>query len=204
MTRVVGLAADRIAPWRGADWRVEIGEGFLLVLGGLYFLVDGERAESILGVIVSVALIVDGCRQWYLGFRRLDRGRGRDLTLIRGSVGIVVGALVIGLSTFQQITVVGIRIALGLGGFAYGLLGLLVAGPSIRRRRAGWTSTGFDVLLVTLGLLLLYRVATADSISLLLGAIGWLVVCSGVAFVVLGIVRRPRPAPEPAADESRQ
>jgi len=204
MTRVVGLAADRIAPWRDADWRVVIGEGVLLVLGGIYFLVDGERAESILGVIVSAALIVDGCRQWYLGFRRLERGRGRDLTLTRGAVGIVVGALVIGLSTLRQITVVGIRIALGSGGLAYGILGFLVAVPSIRRRQASWTSIGFDVLLIALGLLVLYRVATSDSISLLLGGIGWLVVGSGLVMILVGIVRRPGPAAEPATGEPQQ
>lgn len=203
MTRVVGFAADRIAPWRGADWRVVIGEGVLLVLAGVYFLVDGERAEFILGVIISAALIVDGCRQWYLGFRRLERGRGRDLTLIRGAVGIVVGALVIGLSVSKQITVVGVRTALGVGGLTYGLLGLMVAAPSIRRRQA-WTSTGFDVLLVALGLLLLYRVATSDSIALLLGLIGWLVVCSGLVIIVLAIIRRPRPALGPVAGEPQQ
>ena len=60
MTRAVGFAADRIAPWRGADWRVVIAEGILLVLGGAYFLVDGERAEFILGIVVSAAMIVDG------------------------------------------------------------------------------------------------------------------------------------------------
>jgi uncharacterized membrane protein HdeD (DUF308 family) len=201
MARVVHLAAGRVAPWRGADWRVVIGEGVLLVLGGAYFLVDGERAEFILGVVVSAALIVDGCRQWYLGFRRLERNRRRDLTLIRGAVGIVVGALVIGLSALRQITVVGIRFALGFGGLAYGLLGLLIAAPSIRRRQASWTSTAFDVLLVALGLLLLYRVATSDSISLLLGAIGWLVVCSGLVIIAAGLVRRPAPQPASTTDE---
>jgi uncharacterized membrane protein HdeD (DUF308 family) len=204
MTRVVDFAADRVSPWRGADWRVVIGEGVLLVLGGVYFLVDGERAEFILGVIVSAALIVDGLRQWYLGFRRLERGRGRDLTLIRGAVGIVVGALVISLSVLRQITVVGIRVALGCGTLAYGLLGLVIAGPSIRRRHASWTSTGFDVLLVALGVLLLYRVATSDSISLLLGVIGWLIVCAGLVIIGVGILRRPAPAPPAATEESPQ
>ena len=44
MTRIVNLAADRVAPWRGADWRVLIAEGILLVLGGVYLLIDGQRA----------------------------------------------------------------------------------------------------------------------------------------------------------------
>ena len=34
MSRIANLAANRIAPWRGADWRVLIVEGALLVLGG--------------------------------------------------------------------------------------------------------------------------------------------------------------------------
>ena len=35
MTRIVNSAADRIAACRGADWRVVIAEGILLVLGGI-------------------------------------------------------------------------------------------------------------------------------------------------------------------------
>jgi len=193
MTRIVNLAADRVAPWRGADWRVLISEGVLLVVGGAYLLVDGQRAEFILGLVVGAALIVDGLRQWYLGFRRLSLGRLRDLTLIRGAVGIVVGLLVMGLSIAQQITVVGIRSALGVGGLAYGLLGLLIAAPTIRRHQAGWTSVGFDVLLAVVGLLLLYRVATSDSISSLLAVTGWLIVGSGLAIIAVAFLRRPTP-----------
>lgn len=201
MSRIVGMAGDLIAPWRGADWRVVIAEGGLVVLGGAYFLVDGERAEFILGLILGAALIVDGLRQCYLGFRRLSRTRLRDLTLIRGTIGIVVGGLVIGLSIARQITVVGIRITLGIGCLAYGLLGLAIAARAIRHRQASWTSTVFDALLVALGLLLCYRVATSDSISILLGVIGWLVVGSGLVIVVVGVLRRPIPTPaeEPEA-----
>src|SRR5664280_2610530 len=186
MTRIVNLAADRVAPWRGADWRVLIAEGILLVLGGVYLLIDGQRAEFVLGLVV-------GLRQWYHGFRRLSRGRPRDLTLIRGSVGIVVGIVVIGLSISQQITVVGIRSTLGVGGLAYGLLGLAIATPTIRQRQASWTSVGFDVLLVAVGLLLLYLVATSASISVLLAVIGWLVVGAGLGAVAVGLIRRPPP-----------
>jgi hypothetical protein len=35
MTRIVNSAADRIVPWRGADWRVVIAEGIPLVVGGV-------------------------------------------------------------------------------------------------------------------------------------------------------------------------
>jgi uncharacterized membrane protein HdeD (DUF308 family) len=204
MTGLVNRTADRIAPWRDADWRVLILEGVLLAFGGAYLLVDGERAEFVLGLIVGAALVVDGVRQWYLGFRRLDRGRIRDLTLIRGAVGVVVGLLVIGLSIARQITVVGIRGTLGAGALAYGLLGLTIAVPSIRARRASWTSVGFDVLLVVVGILLLYRVATSDSISILLAATGWIIVGSGIALGAVGVLRRPGPpeaGPQDATEE---
>jgi type IV secretory pathway TrbD component len=52
--------------------------------------------------------------------------------------------------------------------------------------------------MVALGCLLIYRVVTSDSISLLLGVIGWLAIGSGVAFVTVGLVRRLRMAdPDP-------
>ena len=77
MAHAMDGAADRIAPWRKADWRILVGEGLALILAGVYLLADGQRAEFILGLIVGVALLLDGIRQLYLGFRRLGRGRPR-------------------------------------------------------------------------------------------------------------------------------
>ena len=162
MGRVLDAAANRIAPWREADWRVLIVEGAVLILAGVYLIADGERAEFILGLVVAAALLIDGIRQWLLGMRRLQRGRSRDLTLVRGAVGIVTGALVLTLSVFQQITVVGIRIAIGVGGLAYGLIGLALGIPALRSRQPNWTAAVFDVLLILVSMLLLYRVATGE------------------------------------------
>ncbi len=135
MVRVLDAAANRIAPWREADWRVPIVEGAVLMLAGIYLIADGERAEFILGLVVAAALLIDGIRQRLLGLRRLQRGRSRDLTLIRGAIGIVTGALVLTLSVLQQITVVGIRIAIGVGGLAYGSIGLALGIPALRSRQ---------------------------------------------------------------------
>ncbi len=128
----------------------------------VYLIADGERAEFILGLVVAAALLIDGIRQWLLGMRRLQRGRSRDLTLVRGAVGIVTGALVLTLSVLQQITVVGIRIAIGVGGLAYGLIGLALGIPALRSRQPNWTAAVFDVLLIVVSILLLYRVVTGD------------------------------------------
>lgn len=191
MTRVLDATADRIAPWRRADWRVLVVEGVALVVAGGYLLVDGERAEFILGLVVGAALFIDGVRQWVLGFRRLANGRVRDLTLIRGAVGIVTGSLIVALSILQQITVVGIRIAVGVGGLAYGIVGLLLQVPLIRSRRANWTAAALDVLLVALAVLLFYRVATADSIAGLLSVTSWLIIVTGIVIGAVGVFRRP-------------
>lgn len=190
MARLMDAAANRVAPWRGADWRVLIVEGAVLIVAGGYLLADTERAEFLLGLAVGAALLIDGARQWFLGFRRLGRGRPRDVTLIRGSVGIVTGGLVLALSIFQQITVVGIRIAIGVGGLTYGVLGLVLAAPAIRGRTANWTAVVFDVLLVAISFLLLYRVATADSIAGLLGLTAWLTIGSGVVIGIVGFRQR--------------
>ncbi len=193
MVRVLDAAANRIAPWREADWRVLIVEGAVLILAGVYLIADGERAEFILGLVVAAALLIDGIRQWLLGMRHLQRGRSRDLTLIRGAVGIVTGALVLTLSVLQQITVLGIRIAIGVGGLAYGLIGLALGIPALRSRQPNWTAAVFDVLLIVVSILLLYRVATGDSIVGLLTVTSWLVIGTGIAVVAVGVARRMRP-----------
>lgn len=183
-------AASRIAPWGRADWRVLVAEGVVLILAGGYLLVDGERAEFILGLIVGAALFIDGVRQWVLGFRRLDHGRVRDLTLIRGAVGIVTGSLVVTLSILGQITVVGIRIAIGVGGLGYGILGLMLVLPLVRSRQANWTAIAADGLLVALAVLLFYRVATSDSIAGLLVVTSWMIIATGIVIGAAGLVRR--------------
>lgn len=194
MTRLMDAAANRVAPWRSADWRVLMVEGAALILAGAFLLADAERAEFLLGLAVGAALLIDGARQWFLGFRRLERSRPRDMTLIRGSVGIVTGGLVLALSLFQQITVVGIRIAIGVGGLAYGGLGLVLAARAIRGRTANWTAMVFDLLLVAISVLLLFRVATGDSIAGLLGFTAWLAIGSGIVIGVVALLqRRMRP-----------
>lgn len=162
----------------------------LLILAGVALLADSQRAEFLLGLIVAARLLVDGLRRWRLGFRRLEAGRTRDLTLIRGAVGIVTGALVLALSLLQQITVVGIRIAIGVGGFAYAVLGIALAIPVLRRRQLSWTSVVFDVLLLLVALLLLYRVVSSDAIDGLLAVTSWLVIGTGVVIVLAGLIRR--------------
>ena len=189
MTRVMDAAADRVAPWRGADWRIVIIEGVALIAAGIYLLADGQRGEFILGVVVAAALLVDGVRQGILGFRRLERGRPRELTLIRGAVGVVAGGFVLGLTVLQQITVVGVRIAIGVGGLVYGLLGLTVVAPHIRARQANWTAIAFDVLLVVLSVLLLFRAATGDTLTNLLAVIAWIVIGTGTVITLVGLAR---------------
>ena len=175
--------------------------GLLLIVAGIYFLADGERAEFILGATISAALILDGVRLWRAGFT-LRRSQMRDLTLVRGVIGIAVGLPVIALSATGQITVVGVRAVLGVGVLAYGLLGLWTTRPSKRGRETRWVSAGLDLLMVALGLLLIYRVVTSDSISLLLGVIGWLVIGSGAAFIAVGLFRRLRTSePDPEGQE---
>jgi hypothetical protein len=156
----------------------------------VYLLADGERAEFILGLVLGAALLIDGIRQWLLGFRRLSRGRSRDLTLIRGAVGIITGGLVLLLMIVQQITVVGVRIAIGLGGLAYGGLGLILVAPAVRSRQLSWTALIFDVLLVVVAALLLYRVVTNDSIAGLLAVTSWIVIGCGIVIGAEGVRRR--------------
>ena len=56
MAHVMDAAADRIAPWRRADWRIDVGEGLVLILAGVYLLADGQRAEFILGKYAGLLL----------------------------------------------------------------------------------------------------------------------------------------------------
>ena len=52
------------------------------------------------------------------------------------------------------------------------------------------TTAVYDVLLILVSLLLLYRVATNDSIAGLLAVTSWLVIGTGIALALLGVTRR--------------
>lgn len=83
---------------------------------------------------------------------------------------------------------------------AYGGLGLVLAAPAIRGRTANWTGAVFDLLLVAFTVLLLFRVATGDSIAGLLGLTAWLAIGSGIVIGVVGL--RQRLTSQPPAGSS--
>ena len=91
----------------------------------------------------------------------------------------------------------GIRVAIGIGGLAYGALGFVLGLPAIRSRHPNWTAAVFDLLLILVSVLLLYRVATGDTIAGLLAVTSWLAIGSGIAVVAVGVLRRMRVASPP-------
>ncbi len=53
MARLMDAAANRVAPWRGADRRVLVVEGVALILAGGYLLAD---AAGLLGLTAWLAI----------------------------------------------------------------------------------------------------------------------------------------------------
>jgi len=89
MAHVMDAGADRIVPWRRADWRIDVGEGLVLILAGVYLLADGQRAEFILGLTLYRVATADSIAGLVVATSWLVIGAG----IVIGAVGVVHRAL---------------------------------------------------------------------------------------------------------------
>ena len=75
MSQLIGAVADRVAPWRGADWGILVGEGVSLVLVSLLLLYRVATNNSIAGLLAVTSWLVlgTGIALALLGVMRLSK-----------------------------------------------------------------------------------------------------------------------------------
>ena len=128
----------------------------VVLLIGIYALVQPENAAGIMRQLIAVVLLIVSAGRIIEGFRFRTSAAAPWATL-RGGVGITVAALTLLSPLSQYIQGDGSRQILGLGLLAYGALGIIGAIAVSGERRYRWGAIAGDVLAIVLGLLTLTR-----------------------------------------------
>ncbi len=180
---------SQAAPWRtGIAWWLVLLEGIIALIIGVYMIVSPIQATTILGLLMSIFLVINGAIQLYQSLRNKGKGRFVKVAMWRGIIGLAVGAFIL------VIWLVGVNardfaiILLWLGLIVYGLLGvyLVIAGRS-HRGGIRWSVLLGSVIILLFGLLVAYDDFTDTG---LINVIAVLMVVLGILLILLGLGRR--------------
>jgi uncharacterized membrane protein HdeD (DUF308 family) len=181
--------AREARPWReDQNWWVVGIEGLIVLLIGIYALVQPENAAGIMRQLIAFVLLIVSVGRIIEGFRFRTSAAAPWATL-RGGVGVTVAALTLLSPLSQYIQGDGSRQILGIGLLAYGVLGIIGSLAVSGERRYRWGALAGDVLAVVLGLLTLTR----EPGELAGGQLfTWVLIAGGAALLVLAFVIRNR------------
>jgi uncharacterized membrane protein HdeD (DUF308 family) len=185
--------AREARPWReDQSWWVVGIEGLVVLLVGIYALVQPENAAGIMRQLIAFVLLVVSAGRIIEGFRFRTSAAAPWATL-RGGVGVTVAALTLLSPLSQYIQGEGSRQILGLGLLAYGVLGVIGSLAGSGERRYRWGALAADVLAIVLGFLTLTRETGELANGRLFTGV---FIVGGVALLVLAYMIRNRPVSE--------
>lgn len=183
---------DQVKPWsKRAPWWILLIEGIVALGLGIYALAVPEQAQGMVLLGVAIVLAVNGLLTIF-GYLR-GRRQG-NLPLVRGSIGLVVGLIVILMPVFNfgsQLTA-GWILAIGL--ILAGVMALLAVFMESRTTR--WGNLLVAILFLVLGGAIVYNITTEASIVQIAA---WVLVAFGLLLAAYSLVVRSSAAqPEPA------
>lgn len=182
--------AKQLAPWRSSlPWWVAFLEGVVIAIIGLLIILDPNKANVRLSLILSLALFISGFFQ-FLDLNRSRAPESVDGTMgARAGVGMFAGLVALVLWYLDQLTVTGGLIILGLGSLIYGILGFFLVFNSIGAQRR--VAIVESLLYIAVGALAIYALfGGADEIASIVSILGWIALFAGGAIAVFGFLRR--------------
>ena len=151
---------EQVKPWsKRAPWWMLLIEGILALGLGIYALVVPEQAQGMVLLGIAIVLAVNGLITLF-GYLR-GRRQG-NLSLIRGSIGLVVGLIVILMPIFSfgsQLTAAWI---LAIGLILAGVMAFLAVFMEAKATR--WGNLLVAILFLILGGAIVYNITTDASI----------------------------------------
>lgn len=185
-------SAKKLAPWSaGLSWWVILIEGIALAVIGLLIVLDPDKANIRIGLLLSFGLFIAGLLQSWALFRNRAPESVDGIVGARAALGIFSGLLVLWLFMGNLLTAAVGLLVLGLGSLAYGLLGIFLM---LNTRGSQRTAAFLEMIFFTLfGVIVLYtRWAGATALSTGVTAIGWLGIITGVILTIYAFMRRGR------------
>lgn len=190
VTAELADSAKKLAPWQsGLSWWVILIEGVALAIVGLLIVLDPEKANIRIGLVLSLILFIAGLLQSWALFRNRAPEPVDGIVGARATLGIFSGLIILWLFVSDLLTAeVGLLI-LGLGSLFYGLLGLFVVFNTVGSQRM---AAFLELIFFTgFGAVVLYtRYAGATVVSTGITIIGWLGIIMGAVLIVYSFIRR--------------
>lgn len=203
MKQEIKNSVEQVKPWgKRTPWWVLLVEGLLTLGLGIYALAMPLQAQGLVLIGLAIVLAVNGLLTIF-GYLR-GRRQG-NLPLIRGSIGLVVGLIVILMPIFgfgSQLTAAWI---LAIGLILAGVMAFLAVFMESAASR--WGSLLIAVLFLMLGSVIIYNITTGAGIvqiaAWVLVAFG--VILTGYSFVVRSSAANSAPdaAPKTPAPEAK-
>ena len=204
MKQEIKNSVEQVKPWgKRTPWWILLIEGILAIGLGIYALAMPLQAQGLVLIGLAIVLAVNGLLTLFAYLRRRRQG---NLPLVRGSIGLVVGLIVILTPVFNfgsQLTAAWI---LAIGLILAGVMALLAVFMEASGSR--WGNLLIAVLFAVLGGVILYNISTGAGIvqiaAWVLLAFG--VILTGYSFVVRSSAAKaaPKVAPAPAKDSPEQ
>jgi uncharacterized membrane protein HdeD (DUF308 family) len=161
-------------------------QGGIAVVLGLFALLRPSTASYTLGVVLAIYLLVAGVIAAMRG-QRIKQAGGSSLTLIRGLVGLIPGAIVLFMALFRVGSPEFAYLIISLALIVFGALGLWLS----LVRRAGcliaWGPLIVNGLIMLLGvIILLSRTQNWPVLQIT----GWILLVGGVLILIWTFLKR--------------
>jgi len=185
----VSDTVKRISPVeKDAPWWLAAVEGAVAGLLGIYLIIDPISAGSIIGMALAIVLAVSGALQTFSGWRarRSNPGLTSTLILIRGLIGLIVGALIIILWLLDVLTFTTGTWILYTSLIVYGLIGIFLGFASRPHGKIRWGMILNSLLMAGLGIIIIFVADEGDATR----ATGAILILFGVLLLVYGFFFR--------------
>jgi uncharacterized membrane protein HdeD (DUF308 family) len=172
------------------SWPVILIEGLVVGAIGVYALVSESSARRNLLFLIGAFLLIDGIAFALEHYR--SRGANDPMTsfrLLRAGISIAVGLIVVFDRFVDFLDTNPIRVILGLGLIAIGLIALIGMFLTREETELRFGALISAILLGALGLLLLYQ-ASEDTDSI--RTLGWAAIIAGGGLIGVALYRRQR------------
>lgn len=177
MKQEIKNSMEQVKPWsKRAPWWILLVEGILALGLGIYALAAPDQAQGLVLLGIAIVLAFNGLLTIF-GYLR-GRREG-NLSLIRGSIGLAVGAIVILMPVFNfgsQLTAAWI---LAIGLILAGVMAFLAVFMEAKATR--WGNLLVAILFLVLGGVIVYNITTEASIVQIAA---WVLVAFGLMLTV--------------------
>jgi len=180
---------------KNSPWWLGLIQGLVALGLGLFLVLDRGSASLIIGLLAAIYLLVAGIIHTIrgLGLRSADKG---SVVLIRGIVGLVIGAILLAFALFNVGTLQSGYTILAIGLIIFGALGLFTSFFQRGNKGFAWGPVLVNLALLVLGILVFFSRSQGFDLALVSG---WILILVGAVILLWTILGR-KDASEAAGD----